>query len=302
MQKHQEVKDNRNLESRKLQSKAEIRLKKLLKWQCCAIDGADLIGVTCIGENSSKLALMASTDSELSMIILEFKQPKVNEYGLRDANVLPITGCDKESDNSKENTDDSLKQQQKTDASLVKSSLKVDKDWKEKFFCPANQVREEEPMKARENNDAPIIEDWVSDDEEEVESIPKVEKKTAIPTATKKELVKTENQLDGPLEEPKRVSKALSDPAWVEATSGEVVSSSRARKAFASSNSRKSLSPNGVKLFLAPFIHFFLDGNRNDALGIGVSIGEHLLALDYETEFETTGVLPEESQTEVEQY
>ncbi|GJZ46340.1 zinc finger C2H2-type/integrase DNA-binding domain-containing protein [Tanacetum coccineum] len=49
------------------------------------------------------------------------------------------------------------------------------------------------------------------------------------------------------LEEPKRVSKALSDPAWVEATSGEVVSSSRARKAFASSNSRKSLSPNGKK-------------------------------------------------------
>ncbi|GKF36571.1 hypothetical protein Tco_0113329, partial [Tanacetum coccineum] len=42
----------------------------------------------------------------------------------------------------------------------------VDKDWKEKFFCPANQVREKEPKKARENNDAPIIEDWVSDDED----------------------------------------------------------------------------------------------------------------------------------------
>ncbi|GJT67623.1 hypothetical protein Tco_1019103 [Tanacetum coccineum] len=54
-------------------------------------------------------------------------------------------------DNSKENTDDSLKQQQKTDSSSVKSPLKVDKDWKEKFFCPANQVREEEPKKAREN-------------------------------------------------------------------------------------------------------------------------------------------------------
>ncbi|GJU02790.1 ribonuclease H-like domain-containing protein [Tanacetum coccineum] len=122
----------------------------------------------------------------------EFKQPEVNEYGLRDSSVMPITGCDKESDNSKENTDDSLKQQQKTDSSLVKSPLKVDKDWKEKFFCPANQVREEEPKKARENNDAPIIEDWVSDDEEEVEPIPKVEKKTAIPTATKKESVKPE--------------------------------------------------------------------------------------------------------------
>ncbi|GJR35443.1 putative ribonuclease H-like domain-containing protein [Tanacetum coccineum] len=63
-----------------------------------------------------------------------------------------------ESDNSKDNTNDSLKQQQKTNSSLVKSSIKVDKDWKEKFFCPANQVREEEPKKARENHDAPIIE------------------------------------------------------------------------------------------------------------------------------------------------
>ncbi|GKG07653.1 hypothetical protein Tco_0330622, partial [Tanacetum coccineum] len=35
------------------------------------------------------------------------------------------------------------------------------------------------------NTDASIIEDWVSDDEEEVEPIPKVEKKTVIPTATR---------------------------------------------------------------------------------------------------------------------
>ncbi|GJZ09327.1 ribonuclease H-like domain-containing protein [Tanacetum coccineum] len=99
----------------------------------------------------------------------EFKQPEVNEYGPRDSSLKPTTGCDKESDNSKENTDDSLKQQQKTDS----SSVKVDKDWKENFFCPANHVREEEPKKARENNDAPIIEDWVSDDEDDVEPIPK---------------------------------------------------------------------------------------------------------------------------------
>ncbi|GJQ98415.1 putative ribonuclease H-like domain-containing protein [Tanacetum coccineum] len=122
----------------------------------------------------------------------EFKQPEVNEYGPR-----ATTGCDKESDNSKENTDDSLKQQHKTvtETSSVKSPLKVDKDWKEKFFYPANHVREEEPKKARENTDAPIIEDWVSDDEEEVEPIPKVEKKTAIPTATKKESVKPEKPI-----------------------------------------------------------------------------------------------------------
>ncbi|GKB18005.1 ribonuclease H-like domain-containing protein [Tanacetum coccineum] len=139
------------------------------------------------------LILNRPTPLDLSYSGLEeFKQPEVNEYGPRDSSLKPTTGCDKESDNSKENTDDSLKQQQKTDSktSSVKSSLKVDKDWKEKFFCPANHVREEEPKKARENNDAPIIEDWVSDDEDDVEPIPKVEKKTVIPTATKKEFVK----------------------------------------------------------------------------------------------------------------
>ncbi|GJR77040.1 putative ribonuclease H-like domain-containing protein [Tanacetum coccineum] len=142
-----------------------------------------------------KIAKFEKSSKDLDQLLAKFKQPKVNEYGLRDSNVMPITGCDKESDNSKENTDDSLKQQQKTDSSLAKSPLKVDKDWKEKFFCPANQVREEEPKKARENNDAPIIKDWVSDDEEEVESIPKVEKKTAIPAATKKESVKTKKPI-----------------------------------------------------------------------------------------------------------
>ncbi|GKA62058.1 hypothetical protein Tco_0761577 [Tanacetum coccineum] len=34
-----------------------------------------------------------------------------------------------------------------TETSSVKSPLKVDKDWKEKFFHPANHVREEEPKK-----------------------------------------------------------------------------------------------------------------------------------------------------------
>ncbi|GKC12598.1 reverse transcriptase domain-containing protein, partial [Tanacetum coccineum] len=118
------------------------------------------------------LILNRPTPLDLSYSGLEeFKQPEVNEYGPRDSSVKPTTGCDKESDNSKENTDDFLKQQQKTDSSSVKSPLKVDKDWKEKFFCPANQVR---------------------DDEDEVEPIPKVEKKTVIPTATKKEFVKPE--------------------------------------------------------------------------------------------------------------
>ncbi|GJS89331.1 hypothetical protein Tco_0771967 [Tanacetum coccineum] len=90
------------------------------------------------------------------------EEKEVNEYVPKGINLKPTTSCDKESDNSKENTDDSLKQQQKTNSktSSVKPPLKVDKDWKEKFFSPANHVREEEPKKARENNDAPIIEDW----------------------------------------------------------------------------------------------------------------------------------------------
>ncbi|GKD53428.1 hypothetical protein Tco_1286815, partial [Tanacetum coccineum] len=144
------------------------------------------------------LILNRPTPLDLSYSGLEeFKEPEVNEYGPRDSSLKPTTSCDKESDNSKENTDDSLKQQQKTDSktSSVKTPLKVDKDWKEKFFSPANHVREEEPKKARENNDAPIIEDWVSDDEDEVEPIPKVEKKTVIPTATKKEFVKPKKQV-----------------------------------------------------------------------------------------------------------
>ncbi|GKC70979.1 hypothetical protein Tco_1116862 [Tanacetum coccineum] len=144
------------------------------------------------------LILNRPTPLDLSYSGLEeFKQPEVNEYSSRDSSLKPTTICDRESDNSKENTDDSLKQQHKTvtETSSVKSSLKVEKDWKEKFFYPANHVREEEPKKARENNDAPIIEDWVSDDEEEVEPIPKVEKKTAIPTATKKESVKPEKPI-----------------------------------------------------------------------------------------------------------
>ncbi|GJR08618.1 ribonuclease H-like domain-containing protein [Tanacetum coccineum] len=138
------------------------------------------------------LILNRPTPLDLSYSGLEeFKQPEVNGYGPRDSGLKPTTVCNRESNNSKENTDDSLTQQPKTvtETSSVVSPFKVDKAWKEKFFHPANHVRVEEPQKARENTDAPIIEDWVSDDEEEVESIPKVEKK--IPTATKKESVKT---------------------------------------------------------------------------------------------------------------
>ncbi|GJZ35939.1 ribonuclease H-like domain-containing protein, partial [Tanacetum coccineum] len=57
----------------------------------------------------------------------EFKEPEVNEYDPRDSSFKPTIGCDKESDNSMENTDDSLEQHQVTDTktSSVKSHYKV---------------------------------------------------------------------------------------------------------------------------------------------------------------------------------
>ncbi|GJR01078.1 hypothetical protein Tco_0524062 [Tanacetum coccineum] len=54
--------------------------------------------------------------------------------------------------------------------------------------CGSNtskNVSEVEPKKVRKNNDAPIIEDWVLDDEEQDESKTKPKKKTVIPTAAK---------------------------------------------------------------------------------------------------------------------
>ncbi|GJR34737.1 putative ribonuclease H-like domain-containing protein [Tanacetum coccineum] len=132
------------------------------------------------------LILNRPTPLDLSYSGLEeFQQPEINWYGPRNSSSKPTTVCNRESNNSKENIDDSLTQQPKsvTETSSAVPTLKVDTKWKEKFFNHANNVRLEEPKKASENTDAPIIEDWVSDDEEEVESTPKVEKK--IPTATK---------------------------------------------------------------------------------------------------------------------
>ncbi|GKD66634.1 hypothetical protein Tco_1308742, partial [Tanacetum coccineum] len=108
------------------------------------------------------LILNRPTPLDLSYSGLEeFKEPELNEYGPRDSSLKPTTGGDKESENSKENTDDSLKQHQMTDTET--SSF-------------------ESPLK---NNVAPIIEDWVSDDEEQDGSKNKPEKKTVIPTADK---------------------------------------------------------------------------------------------------------------------
>ncbi|GKB36091.1 putative ribonuclease H-like domain-containing protein [Tanacetum coccineum] len=53
---------------------------------------------------------------------------------------------------------------------------------------------EEEPKVVRKNDDAPCIEEWVSDDEEEDVSQPKSEKKTVRPIIVKKEFVKSKQQ------------------------------------------------------------------------------------------------------------
>ncbi|GJY54605.1 hypothetical protein Tco_0446269 [Tanacetum coccineum] len=53
---------------------------------------------------------------------------------------------------------------------------------------------EEEPKVVRKNDDAPIIKEWVSDDEEEDVSQPKTEKKTVRPSIVKKEFVKSKQQ------------------------------------------------------------------------------------------------------------
>ncbi|GJS21997.1 ribonuclease H-like domain-containing protein [Tanacetum coccineum] len=52
----------------------------------------------------------------------------------------------------------------------------------------------EEPKVVRKNDDAPIIEEWVSDDEEEDVSQPKIEKKLVRPSIVKKEFVKSRHQ------------------------------------------------------------------------------------------------------------
>ncbi|GJY76540.1 hypothetical protein Tco_0481656 [Tanacetum coccineum] len=81
------------------------------------------------------------------------------------------------SNNSKENSDKSLVEEQ---VSQVKSSSVEG--------CESNtskSVSELEPKKVKKNNDALIIEDWVSDDEEQDESMTKPENKMVIPTVAK---------------------------------------------------------------------------------------------------------------------
>ncbi|GJR58159.1 putative ribonuclease H-like domain-containing protein [Tanacetum coccineum] len=110
----------------------------------------------------------------------EFKPPEFRGHGPENSKKESNVVCD--SDSSKENSDKSLVEEQVLQ--VKRSSVKG---------CESNtskSVNEVEPKKNRENNDAPIIEDWVSDDKEEDEPNPKSKKKIVIPTATKKEFLK----------------------------------------------------------------------------------------------------------------
>nr|GEW91400.1 ribonuclease H-like domain-containing protein [Tanacetum cinerariifolium] len=60
--------------------------------------------------------------------------------------------------------------------------------------CKAKSSKEE-PKVVRKNDDAPIIEEYVSDNEEEDVSQPKIEKKTARPSIAKIEFVKSKQQV-----------------------------------------------------------------------------------------------------------
>ncbi|GKD55209.1 hypothetical protein Tco_1288596 [Tanacetum coccineum] len=105
----------------------------------------------------------------------EFKEPEFKSYGPKNSKKESNVVCENQSNNSKENYDKSLIKEQ---VSQVKSSFVEG--------CGSNtskSVSEVEPKEVRKNNDAPIIEDWVSDDEEQDESKTKPEKKTVIPTA-----------------------------------------------------------------------------------------------------------------------
>ncbi|GJS15596.1 ribonuclease H-like domain-containing protein [Tanacetum coccineum] len=88
----------------------------------------------------------------------EFKEPEFNGYGPRDTVLTSTIECDKESDNSKENTDDSLEKEQvfENESSFVESSVKVDKetviDWKDIVFHTAKKVEFVKPK----NNENPV--------------------------------------------------------------------------------------------------------------------------------------------------
>nr|GEV26610.1 putative ribonuclease H-like domain-containing protein [Tanacetum cinerariifolium] len=63
---------------------------------------------------------------------------------------------------------------------------------------PVVKTSEDKPKVDRKNFGSPIIEDWISDSEDEDESKPKIEKKTGKPSFAKIEFVKSKEQVKSP--------------------------------------------------------------------------------------------------------
>nr|GFD24573.1 hypothetical protein [Tanacetum cinerariifolium] len=56
----------------------------------------------------------------------------------------------------------------------------------------------DKPKVVKKNFGSPLIEDWISDSKDEVESKPKIEKKTVKPSFAKIEFVKFKEQVKSP--------------------------------------------------------------------------------------------------------
>ncbi|GJV23786.1 ribonuclease H-like domain-containing protein [Tanacetum coccineum] len=80
-------------------------------------------------------------------------------------------------------------------ALMAYSSLSSDSEFVNERVVENNKAMssEEEPKIVRKNDDALIIEEWVSDDEKEDVSQPKIEKKTVKPGIVKKEFFKSKH-------------------------------------------------------------------------------------------------------------
>ncbi|GKA65978.1 hypothetical protein Tco_0765685, partial [Tanacetum coccineum] len=99
------------------------------------------------------------------------------------------------SDSEVSNDSFSLKSCLETVELLKSQNDKLLKDLKKSELMVLETLSsKEEPKVVRKNDNAPIIEEWVSDDEEEDVSQPKIEKKTVKPSIVKKEFVKSKQQ------------------------------------------------------------------------------------------------------------
>ncbi|GJU21789.1 hypothetical protein Tco_1155131 [Tanacetum coccineum] len=145
---------------------------EILKGQCLKKDLDQLLGTVTIIDKSKKgfgysavpppHPLIYNRPNKLVLSYFgldEFKEPEFKGSGPENSKKESNVICENKSDNSKENSNKSLVKEQ---VSQVKISFVEG--------CGSNtskSVSKVEPKDFRKNNDAPIIEDWVSDDEEQ---------------------------------------------------------------------------------------------------------------------------------------